>query len=145
METNEKQSTSGAASRLGIASLDRSHQELMNAFLTLQALPDNQFLRRYPELVATIELDFRQEESMMERLDLPSFQAHMEQHARVLNALHHAAASLMQGDIATGRRAIMLLADWFPLHIDTMDRQLAVAIDVASRRRFCNGSPEAAD
>ncbi|WP_194721458.1 bacteriohemerythrin [Noviherbaspirillum malthae] len=135
METTETPRSGGMAYRLGIAALDRSHRELMDAFVTLQALPDEQFLHRYPDLVAKIERDFRQEEAMMEKLDLPSFQTHMEQHARVLNALHHAASSLMQGDIELGRRAIMLLADWFPYHIDTMDRRLVMAIDTSAARR----------
>ena len=51
--------------------------------------------------------------------------AHREQHARVLAALHHAAAALAQGDAEPAHRAVWLLAEWLPLHIGTFDRTLA--------------------
>lgn len=126
---------------LGVESLDRSHRMLMEAFADLKDLPDDTFIGRYPRLVATIENDFRHEEKMMEKLDIPSLQAHMEQHARALSALHHAASSLMRGDVASGRSAIMLLIEWFPLHIETMDRQLAIAIRIRLEHRLgiCGG------
>lgn len=120
---------------LGVESLDRSHRKLMEAFAALQDMPDDTFICSYPRLVADIENDFRHEERTMEMLDIPSLQAHLEQHARVLSALHHAASSLMQGDVATGRKAVMLLMEWFSVHMDTMDRQLAMAIRMSPKQR----------
>jgi hemerythrin-like metal-binding protein len=112
---------------LGIDALDRSHLDMLAALADLEKLPDDMFMSTYPRVVAAIEQDFRAEESLMEQLDVTAFRAHLEQHARVLSALHHAAAEDMAGNTGSARRAVRLLNEWFVMHIDTMDRALALA------------------
>ena len=72
----------------------------------------------------------------MEESDHPALLSHREQHARVLAALHHVQAAVLDGDLAVGRHAIVdLLPKWLSLHIDTMDTALSVALRLDERRR----------
>lgn len=112
----------------GVAAMDASHQVLFDELLRLLKAPDDEFARSYPSLVASIERDFREEEAAMEELDLASFQAHFEQHARMLSALHHTLSKVMQGEIDAGREAVALLPEWLQFHISTMDKALADAV-----------------
>lgn len=126
IETNECPS-------LGVASMDASHHVLFDELLQLLKAPDAEFARSYPSLVASIERDFREEEALMEELGLASFQAHFEQHARMLSALHHTASKVMQGEIDAGREAVELLPEWLQFHISTMDKALAEAVKLRTR------------
>jgi hemerythrin len=116
---------------LGVDSIDGSHDELLVQMGRIASVPDNEFAEFYVSLVAKIERDFRSEELLMEDLDFPGLKAHREQHARVLGGLHHVAPLVSKGDIAIGRRAMELLPQWFQLHIATMDRALAEAVNQA--------------
>ncbi len=116
---------------LGVASMDESHNELFNDIQRIQAVTDAEFAEFYESLVAKIERDFRSEELLMEDLEYDGLKAHREQHARVLGGLHHVAPRIREGDIAIGRKALELLPKWFLLHIGTMDRALAEAVQKA--------------
>lgn len=89
---------------------------------------DDTFQRRYPELVAQIERDCRQQEEWLELLPPAFSRQHLEEHARMLGVMHHTALCVMQGDIAIGRSAVFLLADWIRVHAETMDKPMAAAI-----------------
>jgi hemerythrin-like metal-binding protein len=78
--------------------------------------------------VAAIERDFREEELLMERVGLDSFQSHLEQHARVLSALHHATSQVQKGDFGPGREVVALLPQWLLSHIPAMDKALTEAL-----------------
>jgi hemerythrin-like metal-binding protein len=109
---------------LGLASVDRAHRTLFDALAELARASDPEFARDYPSLVAALERDFREEEMLMEKAGLSSYKAHLEQHARVLSALHHAAARVMEGDFGPGREAVGLLSQWLLVHIPAMDKAL---------------------
>lgn len=90
--------------------------------------PDDKFQRCYQQLVAQIECDCRRQEEWLELLPSALSQQHLEEHARMLSVMHHTALCVMQGDIATGRSAFFLLANWIRVHAETMDQPLADAI-----------------
>jgi hemerythrin-like metal-binding protein len=113
---------------VGVAGMDRSHRVLFDELLQLLRAPDAEFARSYPDLVRSIERDFHEEEALMEELGLASFPAHIEQHARMLSALHHTLSKVMQGDVDAGRKALELLPEWLQFHIATMDKDLADAV-----------------
>ena len=113
---------------LGEPSLDASHHDLFTALARLPALPSPDFSSAFNECVRAIERDFRAEEMLMEEFGLPMPPVHLEQHARMLAGLHHAAAALDEGDARPARYAVALLGDWLPVHIGTMDRALADAV-----------------
>ncbi|OGB20940.1 MAG: hypothetical protein A3I66_19515 [Burkholderiales bacterium RIFCSPLOWO2_02_FULL_57_36] len=113
---------------LGISSLDEPHKALLDKLAQLQSVSDADFSAHYASLVARVENDFREEEELMEQIDFPGLRCHREEHAKLLGGLHHAAAAVMEGDVALGRRAIELLPQWFVFHISTMDTALSFAL-----------------
>jgi hemerythrin len=113
---------------LGEPSIDASHANLFAALARIPAQPSPDFSTAFNACVAAIERDFRAEEILMEEFGLPMPPAHLEQHARMLAGLHHAAAALAEGDARPASYAVALLGDWLPVHIGTMDRALAEAV-----------------
>ena len=116
---------------LGDAEMDGAHKAFVEQLGVLVELPDTAFGAGLSALVAAMETDFRHEEEQMERLNYAGLQAHREQHARVLSALHHVVPDVMKGDTASARHALELLPQWFVFHLSTMDTALAVASDMA--------------
>ena len=108
--------------------MDKSHHGLLDELAELLNSPDDEIARSYASLVAAIERDFREEEDLMEEVGLDSFQPHVEQHARMLSALHHSLSQVMQGNIDAGRAALQLLPEWLQFHIGTLDPALANAV-----------------
>lgn len=113
---------------VGVPAMDDSHKALLKQLEEALVAPDERFAQAFLRLIAHIESDFREEESVMEEIDYPGIQGHQEQHARVLGALHHIAPRVIEGDFALGREAVELLPRWFQLHMTTMDTALAFAI-----------------
>lgn len=116
---------------LGIPFLDASHHVLLEQLEQLALADDREFCHCYCALVDRIEHDFYTEEQWMEKIDFSGLQNHLEQHSRVLGAMHHARPRVMEGDIALGREFSRLLPQWLMLHIATMDSVLATALQVA--------------
>lgn len=113
---------------LGMPAMDESHRKLADELTAIGLVRDQEFIEWYPPLVAAIERDFREEELLMEVVGLESFQPHVEQHARMLGALHHAAPRVQSGDVAAGRQVVAQLVEWLRFHIASMDRALADAV-----------------
>lgn len=116
---------------VGVPAMDVPHREFIERLSHILTVPDKEFPAEFVKLVANIEADFREEERLMENLDYPGIQGHLEQHARVLGALHHVAPRVLEGDIALGREAAELLPQWFLMHLSTMDAALACALELA--------------
>jgi hemerythrin-like metal-binding protein len=118
----------GKTTLLGVSAMDDSHDRLLGEVAAIGVVRDQEFAAWYPALVAALERDFREEELLMESVGLIAFQQHLEQHARMLSALHHAAPRVAAGDINTGRETVSLLRQWLQFHIAVMDRALADAV-----------------
>jgi hemerythrin-like metal-binding protein len=123
--SSEHDAIPGIQVDFGIPSMDDSHHQLLAELDEIAKANDQEFAHWYPQLIAAMEQDFRVEEGMMEACNLRSWQAHMEQHARMLAGLHAAVSSVESGDLLSGREAVGLLRQWLPFHIATMDRELA--------------------
>jgi hemerythrin-like metal-binding protein len=108
--------------------LDAMHDHIFARLHQTGQLDGRAFSAGFHDLVAAIEQDFRREEQLMETFQCPDSHEHREQHARMQSGLHHAAASLMQGDDGPARKALAALADWLPYHISTQDRHLVSAL-----------------
>ncbi|MBV8636095.1 MAG: hemerythrin family protein [Burkholderiaceae bacterium] len=111
----------------GMAELDELHRAMIDAVRQVEQATDAQFAPAFRDFVAGVENDFRSEEEAMELAHYPDAHIHCAHHARVLSALHHAQSRVMQGDIESGRHALWLLFQWLTIHIETMDRALALA------------------
>lgn len=112
---------------VGLPEMDSSHLSMARSLEHLGQMDDDMFPLAFERLVAEVERDFADEETMMESIDFPALHSHREQHARVLSGLHHALPRIQSGDIALGREVIELLPQWFSFHIATMDTALAEA------------------
>ncbi|WP_157201001.1 bacteriohemerythrin [Massilia sp. Root351] len=113
---------------LGQPAIDTAHLALAGRVVQMTAGSDGELEAGLPALVDEIEADFRAEDALMEEIAFPGIQAHREQHARVLAALHH----VDPRDPAAARRALGLLMEWFQLHVATMDNVLAIALELAA-------------
>lgn len=116
----------------GVPDMDRLHHDLFASLDALSGSADADFPADFATFVEQAERGFREEELWMDEIDFAETAAHQEQHARVLGTLHHIHAQVMGGDIDTGRRvADELLPQWLLLHISTMDRPFAQAVQLA--------------
>lgn len=116
------------AAQCGANYPDESTRRLLEMLSHALQWRDDEFQCRYPEVVAQIERDCREQEEWLELLPAVASRQHLEEHARMLSVMHHTALCVMQGDIAMGRTAVFLLADWIRVHAETMDKPLAEAI-----------------
>lgn len=128
----------------GVPAMDQLHRNLFESLDRLSTSKDSEFTNGYKILVDQVEQVFHKELQWMEEIDFPSLKAHQEQHARVLGALHHVHARVMKGELTLGRKvATNLLPQWFAFHISTMDRSLALAMQmhqacIAGARNTCS-------
>jgi hemerythrin len=120
----------------GVPAMDRLHHDLFSALDGLSCCEDHEFGVRYADFVSKAERAFREEEQWMEDIDYPLLGIHLEQHARVLCALHHVHSQVMNGDLALGRKVVEeLLPQWLVFHISTMDTPFAIAMQLAQNER----------
>jgi hemerythrin len=116
----------------GVPAMDRLHHDLFSALDELSDSDDAAFCEKFTTFVGRVERVFREEEAWMDELDFQETAAHQEQHARVLGALHHIHAQVMDGDVGLGRHvADELLPQWLLVHISTMDSEVAAAMQCA--------------
>lgn len=113
---------------LGVDKVDAAHRQLLEQMNGLLNGSDSDVAQGMEALVTAMERDFREEEALMEQIAYPGIRAHMEQHARVLATLHR----IEPGDVAAARAALVLLPQWFEVHLETLDTALAVALDLAA-------------
>jgi hemerythrin-like metal-binding protein len=117
---------------LGLTVMDRSHQGLFAELALLAHATDEALAARFADFVAKVEQDFNTEEVWMEEINFPGIRPHLEEHAMVLSALHHAAPHVVDGDLAAARDIIRLMPQWFAHHLTTQDKALALALQMAS-------------
>ena len=110
-----------------ITRLSESHQTLRQLAGQLGTCNDKLVCSVYEQLLRSIEQIFGAEQRLMEKHQFPATRCHLEQHARVLCALHRAHCAVMNGDHALARHVgAKLLPGWFELHNATLDAALAV-------------------
>lgn len=123
----------------GVPIMDQLHRDLFESLDRLSISKDSEFANGYKVLVSQVEQVFRKEQQWMEEISFPSLKAHQEQHARVLGALHNVHAYVMEGELTLGREVVTnLFPQWFAFHISTMDRSLALAMQMHQARIACS-------
>ena len=110
-----------------ICKIDELHDSLRRLTLELNNCSDEDVCSAYEQVIIAAERSFAEEQLLMERHEFPACRCHLEQHSRVLGALHQAHSSVMRGDhnlaIHLGAH---LLPEWFELHNATLDAALSV-------------------
>ena len=112
------------ALELGVGEMDDAHRALLEMINALLDGSDSDILQGMEPLVDMLERDFREEETQMEQVEYACVRIHREQHARVLASLHR----IPSDDVAAARAALILLPQWFSLHLSTFDSALAAAL-----------------
>ncbi len=112
-----------------------AHRSLRRGAHWLRLCPEEVVADAYVELLNTTERAFALEQGMMEQFAFPAMPCHLEQHARVLRALHCLQPAVMNGDTATARRVGgQLLVEWFQLHHETLDQAVYVWVNCSTER-----------
>lgn len=109
---------------VGNVAIDAAHMALFDQMQFLLGGADAELDAGLLCLCDRLERDFREEETMMEALDFSGIRNHRAEHARVLSALHH----VEPGDVGAARELLQLMSQWFPVHVATMDVELAAAL-----------------
>ncbi len=104
-----------------------AREDLQQKACCLQTCTDGDVPEAYFALLRATEQLFGLEQQLMEEYAFPARQTHLEQHARVLRALHCAHVSVLSGATERGRHVGgQLLPDWLRLHQDTVDAAFAL-------------------
>lgn len=110
-----------------ITLLNHSHQTMRQLADQLNACKENEVAVIYGRLICAAEQAFGNEQEVMEKYQFPAERCHLEQHARVLRALHQVHTSVMEGNFDLGRHVgACLLPGWFDLHNATLDAALVL-------------------
>ncbi|WP_296952627.1 hypothetical protein [uncultured Massilia sp.] len=106
------------------AAVAHSRRQLAEQLRRAADAPDERFGAAYRRLLASAELRFRHEQSVMDALGFSAAGMHREGNARTLAVLRQAESAVADGDVGTGRCALGLLARVLPLHRFTVDLAL---------------------
>lgn len=91
------------------AALAHSRQILCARVAALQAQPDEAFIDAYPTVVAAVEIGFRHEEMLLDRIGGTCLRTRRADDAVILCALHRVMPCIERGDIALGRQVAAAL------------------------------------
>lgn len=112
-----------------ITQLNEPHQRLRQLTHQLGACKEQEVNAFYTRLLERMEQAFGIEQRLMEKHEFPVARSHLEQHSRVLCAMHKAHCAIMRGDHGIARHiGAKLVPDWFELHNATMDAALVLWI-----------------
>ncbi len=136
-----------------IAIIEERHQSALRLMEHMSCCMDDELPENFKILAVSLEKIFGSEQRLMEKSCFPAIKCHLEQHARVLAALHHVHRKVMLGDQELARRVGgQLLTDWFKLHTATLDQALfvwlacnrkSVLIQLLNHQRRCTNKKSA--
>lgn len=109
----------------GDARMDDTHVEFVDLLARLRASPVDEQLALYRELRAHTEAHFAQEERWMLATGFAADNCHAGQHRSILDTMQAVEEHFLKGDQAIIGRMADALAEWFPVHAQTMDAGLA--------------------
>ncbi|WP_424894409.1 hemerythrin domain-containing protein [Tepidimonas sp. HKU79] len=109
----------------GDARMDETHEEFVTQLAALRALPHDQQLAPYRALVAHTREHFAREERWMVAVGFAPDNCHASHHRQILDTMRAVEEHYLQGDHEIIERMAAALAEWFPMHAQTMDAGLA--------------------
>lgn len=112
--------------------MDQTHREFVDLLCELEAALDAGPAALLPlmnAMVAHTDAHFAQEERWMAAIGFEPENCHSYQHSHVLQVLREVRRRLQEeDDVATVRLLVPELAQWFPLHAQSMDAGLAMTM-----------------
>lgn len=109
----------------GDARMDETHREFVEQLAALRALPAQQQLEPYRALIAHTEEHFAREERWMVAVGFAADNCHAHHHREILDMMRAVERHYLEGDHDIIARMAAALAEWFPMHAQTMDAGLA--------------------
>ncbi len=106
--------------------MDQTHHEMVDMVSRLRALPHDQQLESYRELLRHTVEHFAQEERWMIATGFNADNCHASHHETILDTMRQVETHFLQGDEAIIDRMGAALAEWLPTHALTMDAGLAL-------------------
>ncbi len=111
---------------LGVAAMDRTHQEFGALLADVEAADDAGVLAAWQTLVEHTAEHFASEDRYMLATQFAASNCHTTHHRMVLDVMRQGRATGQAGDLAPIRQMTRELAVWFPQHADSMDAALAM-------------------
>jgi hemerythrin len=109
----------------GDARMDDTHAEFVDLLARLRALPATDQLPLLRELIDHTVAHFAQEERWMLATGFTADNCHAGQHQSILDTMRAVEKHCLAGDADIIARLADALAEWFPVHAQTMDAGLA--------------------
>lgn len=113
---------------LGQDSMDETHREFVELLNRVSAAGADELLARLDEFIAHTEAHFGQEEAWMEAMQFPPLACHRTEHEGVLEVMREVRKRVAGGEPHYGPVLAKAIAEWFPLHAQSMDAVLALTI-----------------
>jgi hemerythrin-like metal-binding protein len=112
---------------LGVEGMDRDHEEFLNLLVRLNKAGDAEFPALFQKLVDHLRLHFVHEGRLMRLGKYSALGEHEGEHHRLLGELLQFNRNVKRGRLQLARAYVRIgLAEWFDLHLATMDSALAV-------------------
>ncbi len=109
--------------------MDQTHREFVDLLCEMESALDGQaapLQQHFDVFIQHTQQHFAQEERWMAELGFEEQNCHAFQHAHVLQVCAEVRRRLVEdADVATVRLLVHELAQWFPIHAQTMDAGLA--------------------
>ena len=109
----------------GDTRMDQTHHEFVALLARLRALPHDEQLPLFRELATHTVEHFAQEDRWMVATGFTPDNCHTSQHNSILETLRAVETHYLQGDTDIISRMADALAEWFPMHAQSMDAGLA--------------------
>lgn len=113
---------------LGHGTMDDTHREFVELLNRLASAPEADLLARLDEFIAHTEAHFGQEEKWMEAMQFPPLACHRGEHEGILETMREVRKRVAGGESHYGEVLAKAIAEWFPLHAQSMDAVLALYI-----------------
>lgn len=115
-----------ASHPLGVAEMDTTHREFVALTNMLAECDDQEFPILFEKLMEHCRLHFTSEGRLMRISRFPALGEHEGEHHRIYGDLVQMHRAVQRGRLALPRAFIRTgLAEWFPLHLSSMDAALA--------------------
>lgn len=111
---------------LGIDPMDATHREFVDLVAAMSQVGDDAAIPLLERFIAHSEAHFEQEARWMEASGFPPIHCHVDEHQRVIAALHDVLNTARRGDPGLTRVIAREMAAWFENHAATMDTALAL-------------------
>lgn len=114
---------------VGVDSMDEQHRELARLIVALetalrQSAAESEVARLLLDLIERTTEHFLDEQDLMRRWRYPDYEAHVEEHNRLLTRISSLGDSYAAGRISLTLEVIDSLKPWLVDHIQGMDRDL---------------------